>query len=386
MRVKKTRHTQQGPTRLTVRQPTDGMFPTKRSISGHSFGCSAESSSSAPPPSASDAFCRLGFLGVRSWVPRTLLEELNAAVDRQGSRARMTADVISGNALQINMDALGSHGIYVADELCSLLISSPPVVSAAEALWGPQGTSRNGGLRIVSRTILEGGSEQIPHADSAFATALVAIVSMHDGQASTLFHVSKDSCRTAFSTSLTASDGGEKVALDAISVVARPSELSMRPGLDTPMDAGDGLIMSASVVHAGPGGVSGDGRPRRVAFIAIAPRSLPERAPPYNPRTQFHVVQYLVSKRRCEGVPCAEEAQVAAVEAWHKNHDFGRRIRDANGLVFEAIFEQEDVWRELGHDIRCFLMPGFRREYEAWIEANRRCRKARKLYSERRQP
>lgn len=355
-------------------------FPTKKSAKAH-VSFAQKPSAPAPsqitpqqffsPPSStpSPSFLNLGFVGIRKFAPVDVVKELNSAADRPNSRARMAAEIISGGALQITMDDFSPAEVALADELCSVILASPPLHFAAKMLWGADAAND---LQIVSRTILEGGGEQMPHADSLYPTALVALISMRDGQASTNFHVDARTNLTAFSNELdAAADGAEGRALDAISIVSKPEELMLRPGLDSPMNCGDGMLMAASVVHAGPGGVASDGSPRRVAFISIAPRALlddDDALRSYNPRGQYHVVQYLFSRemleqrqKRADGTARAKTKDGRAAA--------GPRPRSA---LYEAVFErlqaQQEAWHRRGHDLLRFLVPSVRKEYDEWLD------------------
>ena len=146
----------------------------------------------------------------------------------------------------------------------------------------------------------------------------------------------------------------------------------MRPGLDLPMEPGDGVLMSASVVHAGSGGKARDGSERRVAFISISPQVLPVGVPSYNPRTQFHVVQYLISRRQYE-----DSQQDVSIE----NGRLSSRVQKRRQLlhdIFHVIREQDEAWLSLGHDITRFLMPSVRQDFDVWLEQQKRSEGKRK--------
>ena len=100
---------------------------------------------------AEKLFPKLGFVGVRGWVDKRIIGPLNAAADRPGSKARMTAEIISGGTVQLKMDNFTRDEINHVNALCSCLLASAPVTKAAAALWGASGQD----LRIKSRLILE---------------------------------------------------------------------------------------------------------------------------------------------------------------------------------------------------------------------------------------
>ena len=238
---------------------------------------------------------------MRRLVGPELLHKLNEVVDRQGSRSRRFAKVISGGVTQMSMDQFGCHELGFVSRLAAELVESPVIRQAADALWGDGVTPVS--LCTASRLVLEGGSEQIPHADALFPNAIVVLVSMKEGQAPTLVHAEAATGRTAFYDRLPKASGDarqeeveemERAALDVISVVSRPAELRMVPMTDTPLNVGDGLLMATSVVHAGPGGLAADGGPRRVAFITIerADSSHDPEHVPYEQSTQYHPTQY----------------------------------------------------------------------------------------------
>ena len=364
-------------------------------------------------------FRRHGFVGVRNWVPRRLVTALNAAADRPNSQARQRAQVISGGTLQLSMSNFSQTEKVAVEELCASLLSSKPVLRAAAALW--PGVR----LRTSASYVLEGGTEQLPHADSLYPNALIACVSLRDGQMPTKVHV-EGSGRTSLSLVQPGSgrgsdnDGGdddhdddddeaEREALESISIVSRPLDLNMMPTLDTPMERGDGVLMVTSVVHAGPGGLAQDGSPRRVAFVSIEPSAGHQLPAPYDSKYQFHALQHMHSThtlnekaqhREQEQVEQVLDQVLDEVEEQLKGEqqqveedeqpppeEDDRRLRRRTSAqpqemtrparkrpqslepFFTQVRAESGAWRERGHELSHFMFPSVRAKYEKWLES-----------------
>lgn len=307
-----------------------------------------------------DPWFSYGFVGVRKWLPAALVAKLDAAASRPGSKARHLATVISGGVTQIDMAFFNAAERKHADLTVDLLLDSLWVRRAADELWGA-GVK----VRCCARMVLEGGSEQIPHADALYPNALVAVISLRDGTPPSLMHVDPHSHRTSFSRvrpvpapaedaplgvrrrAAKLADAAEALALDSISVVARPTELNMRPALDSNLAAGDGVLMATSVVHAGPGGaVLPDGAPRRVAFISIEPcesyalTTAGSALATYDSRYQWHALQFL-----------------------HHSH------RDDEEAFFSAVQQQAHLWHARGHDLTHFFIPAVHATFVRWLSS-----------------
>ena len=83
---------------------------------------------------------------------------------------------------QLAMDMFTCDEMEHVSQLAHEIVSSSVVQNASAALWGDsvlQGTQK---ICVASRLVLEGGREQMPHADALFPNALVVLISMKPGQ------------------------------------------------------------------------------------------------------------------------------------------------------------------------------------------------------------
>ena len=126
-------------------------------------------------------------------------------------------------------------------------------------------------------------------------------------------------------------------ALDAISAVAHPDGLNMVPATPELMGLGDVVLLTSTLVHAGPGGVLADGRPRRTAFVTLEPVKQigSER---YDPSLQYNAALY-----------------------WF------RRCRGDQHLFFTELHATRARWIELGHDPTTFLTDKGAQRYREWL-------------------
>ena len=130
-----------------------------------------------------DRFRRDGVVVVSRLVSPALLNLLNKSVDRLGSRARRYSKVLSGGVIQLAMDMFGTKELTYVSRLAAELVESQVIKQAAAALWGEGDSGTSPPLYASSRLVLEGGSEQIPHADALYPNAIVVLLSMRSGQA-----------------------------------------------------------------------------------------------------------------------------------------------------------------------------------------------------------
>jgi len=288
-----------------------------------------------------------GYAHVPGLIPPDIIAEINAAADRRGSRARRNSKTISGSTIQMDTELFTQSEQTHVQALVSTLLNSSVVQVAASALWG--GGRHSVPMRAISCSILEGGTQQMPHADALYASALVVLISLRESQAPTTVHRDLRDHSTSFSwlvapTHEAPDEEAEErmdAALNAIAVVAQPDVLNMVPATEQLLGLGDALLMTSTLVHAGPGGMAADGSPRRVAFVTLEPVDS-QGSEGYDPSLQYNAALYWF--RRCHG---------------------------NQQKFFKQLHATRDRWIKLGHDPTTFLTDEGAERYQAWVQENR---------------
>ena len=132
----------------------------------------------ARPSDSVEPFLHQGFVYVPRLIDPDVARSVDQAVARTNSRARRFSSMISGGTRQIQLDYFGGADGEAVSQLVALVMASAAVRRVAAMMWG-EGVE----LHTTSRFVLEGGREQIPHADSLYPNAIVVLISLKQGQA-----------------------------------------------------------------------------------------------------------------------------------------------------------------------------------------------------------